>query len=152
MPFLIILLACASLSVTAMAGDKPQVDILVKGTKSWDGAPMSYPDGTPEITVAHYRLTKDTNVPVHCHPMPLAGVITKGAIEVFKENGGSRIFREGDAVIEMMKHWHRGMSITDEAEFIVVYAGAEGIPTTIKKGDSAELKALCAPTRLMSDD
>ena len=137
------LLALAPL--TAVADDdapKPEATILVQSTETWDGVELTYPEGQPEITVARIKIPAGYTLPMHCHPMPLAGVVVSGKLKVATKVGEANTFEEGDGVIEVMNTWHQGTAIED-TDLVVVYAGALGLPTSLSEDGDPALTQYC---------
>ena len=132
-------------SLNTAIANEVTADILIKGSKSWDGGVISYPKGQAELIVQKIVISpndKEVSLAMHCHTIPLAAYVTRGSLKVVKANGEEKIFKAGDAFIEVMKSWHKGV-FTEEAELIVFYAGKEGAPVSTKKDGSAELVKLC---------
>lgn len=48
--------------------------------------------------------------------------------------GQSRVFRRGEAMVEVMDTWHQGKAIRGPVELVAFYARAEGIPVTELEG------------------
>jgi quercetin dioxygenase-like cupin family protein len=71
-------LAALLLMPAFAAGSGVSVETLAEGSTSWDGGAFSYPEGTPRITVVRIQVPAGEGFPWHCHPMPLAGAITRG--------------------------------------------------------------------------
>lgn len=120
-------------------------DILVKGSTSWDGGTIAYPQGKAELIVQKITVSpgdKEISLAMHCHTIPLAAYVTKGSLKVVKANGEEKMFKAGDAFIEVMKTWHKGV-FNEEAELIVFYAGEKDVPVSTKKDGSADLIKLC---------
>lgn len=109
---------------------------LVRSTRSWDGHLLPpYPRGQPEVSVRKIIIPPGTRLPEHLHPVINAGVLVRGEITVFKEGGEKRKVSAGEALIEVVDTWHYGVNTGRKpAEILVVYAGSEGIPTTVLKG------------------
>ena len=117
-------------------------EILVKSTTSWDGESFEYPKGQGELTVSRITIPRGVTLPLHCHPVPLAGVISSGTLEVRKESGESVVIIEGSGLIEVFNQWHHGHAI-EKTEIIVVYAGAAGLPVTVLRDSDPALTAQC---------
>ena len=142
LPLMLALNACSTTMDTEPATTpdpgpaKASTEVLVQSTHSWDGGDFSYPDGDAQLTVVRIEIPAGVALPMHCHPVPLAGVLTKGVLEVDKESGEQITLDAGDGLIEVSNQGHRGRAL-EEVEIMVVYAGAEGIPVTVlKDGDS----------------
>lgn len=133
----LIMLLLLSISCTGHAEDGKEVsfETLVKTTKSWDGQELiSYADGSPEITILKVKVAPGAVVKQHKHPVLNAAVILSGEIKVVSEHGDTKVFREGDVVVELVDTMHYGKNTgLVDAEIIVFYAGAKGVPLSIKK-------------------
>lgn len=120
-------------------------DILVKGSASWDGGAITYPQGKAELIVQKITVTpgdKEIALAMHCHTIPLAAYVTKGSLKVVKANGEEKMFKAGDAFIEVMKSWHKGV-FNEDAELIVFYAGEKDVPVSTKQDGNPDLIKLC---------
>jgi quercetin dioxygenase-like cupin family protein len=142
-----IVAAMASLGLAACAGfgdpaAQVTTEILVQSTASWDGADFTYPQGQPEITVVRITIPAGVSLPLHCHPVPLAGVVTAGRLEVRKPGGETIVLQAGDGLIEVFNQWHQGSGL-ETTEILVVYAGAAGLPVTVLPGGDPDLAANC---------
>lgn len=105
-----------------------EVEPLVKGTTSWDGATLpAYPSGQPEITVLRYRIEPGARLPLHQHPVINAAVMLRGELLVTAATGETHRLVAGDAILELVETAHWGENIGAEpVELIVFYAGAFG--------------------------
>jgi quercetin dioxygenase-like cupin family protein len=110
--------------------DGPQIKELLKTPTTWNGGSFTYPKGKAEVTIINIKLAEGKSAPMHCHPIPTAGYILEGKIEVTLKSGESQIFKKGDAVMEVSHTIHNGKAIDGPVELLVFYAGAEGIPHT----------------------
>jgi quercetin dioxygenase-like cupin family protein len=118
---------------------KTEVVKLVESSKSWNGAPLpSYPAGTPQVTILKITIPPHTALKMHKHPVINAGVVMKGVLTVSTEKGESMIINAGEPIVELVNIWHYGKNDGHEpVELIVFYAGIEGTPITVPKGDEA---------------
>ena len=130
------------LSQPAGAESDISTEVLIQSSTSWDGQPFDYPEGTPEISVVRIRIPAGASLPWHCHPVPLAGVLTRGRLQVTKRDGEHITVEEGEGLIEVSRQWHRGRA-EEDAEIIVVYAGAAGMPNGFGENSEPELAGLC---------
>ena len=130
----------------AAAADNITSTILHSGSTSWDGEAFAYPDGEPEISIQKITFRsdgKEVALPVHCHPVPIAGYVLKGSVRVIlKSTGKSRLFKEGEAIIEVSNTWHHGV-FTEDTELLVFYAGKKGVPISVKEGDASSVSKGC---------
>lgn len=119
--------------------------ILAQGSTSWDGGAIAYPQGEAELIVQKIAVTpdgKEISLAMHCHTIPLAAYVTKGSLKVIKATGEEKIFKAGDAFIEVMQSWHKGV-FNEEAELIVFYAAEKGVPISTKEDGNPDLIKLC---------
>ncbi len=123
---------CLLLSNCQLAYSKA---LLLKDSQSWDGGTISYPKGKAEISSVKLSLKKNQKTPFHCHPVPTFGYILKGSLKVETKSGKTKVFNEGESVIEVMRTVHRGIALSDEVEILAFYAGAKNQPNTILHGD-----------------
>ncbi len=136
----------AVLLITVSLGSAKEtvsVQVLTKGSNSWDGNTISYAQGLAEISVVKIHIPFDIKLPLHCHPTPLAAYVTRGALEVTKKSGEKMMFKAGDAFIEVMNSWHSGRGIGQDTELIVFYAGTKNIPLSVKEDGDPVLTEKC---------
>ena len=137
-----IVLGLCFIVMTASYGQnvpKTEVVKLVESTKSWNGAALpSYPAGTPQVTILKITIPPHTALKTHKHPVINAGVVMKGELTVSTEKGETMIIKAGEPIVELVNIWHYGKNDGNEpVELIVFYAGIEGTPITVPKGDEA---------------
>jgi len=53
-------------------------------------------------------------------------------VKVVKPSGEYKLFKAGDAFIEVVNKWHKGIFVED-TELIVFYAGTNGVALSVKK-------------------
>jgi quercetin dioxygenase-like cupin family protein len=120
--------------------------ILEQGSTSWNGGAFAYPEGEPKISIQKITVkveSEEVPLPLHCHPVPLAAYVLKGSVRVkIASTGKSRLFKEGDALIEVSNTWHQGV-FTEDSELLVIYAGEKDIPLSIKKEDDSPFAKKC---------
>ena len=126
--------------VASVAEAKARVETLAKTEKTWAGDPLpSYPSGRPEITILRIVIPAKSTLPLHKHPVINAGVLLKGELTVFTEDGETLRMKAGDSIVEVVDKWHYGKNEGDEpAEIIVFYAGSRGMPITVKRNREKE--------------
>lgn len=136
-----LILFLLSLQCLLIAGEyaeaKPDVKVLAKSTKSWNGDTLAaYPQGQPEVTILDIKIPPKTKLHIHKHPVINAGVLLKGEMTVVAEDGKTLHLKAGDAIVEMVGKWHYGINEgNDTAEIVVVYAGTVGQPITVLKDE-----------------
>ena len=120
--------------------------ILVKESVSWDGGAFEYATkGKSEITVQRIEIIaggEEVSLAVHCHTMPLAAYVLKGSVKVVMPSGENKVFMAGEAFIEVMNKWHKGIFVED-TELIVFYAGKENIALSANNDSSSPLSKYC---------
>tara|TARA_R110000823_G_scaffold144958_9_gene275146 strand:- start:10128 stop:10550 length:423 start_codon:yes stop_codon:yes gene_type:complete len=124
---LAMILVFASAATQRVLASEP----LLQSGKSWNGDAIAYPEGDPQVTAVILRIEDGEEPPFHCHPVPTMGYVLRGTLEVETRAGEKAVFREGDAVLELMRTVHRGRALQAPVEIIVFYAGARGLPTTV---------------------
>ncbi|MCK7598929.1 cupin domain-containing protein [Microbulbifer sp. CAU 1566] len=120
-------------------------DQLLQTSTTWAGEKLAYPDGQAQITSEKLRIPAGKTSPFHCHPVPTMGYILKGDVQVETKDGNKTLLKQGESAVEVLKTLHRGTAVNGDAEIIVFYAGAEGIPTTVMAGSDSS-HALCTPS------
>jgi len=119
--------------------------ILHNESISWDGGTFEYVKGKAEITIQKIDIrpgSEEVSLAIHCHSMPLAAYVAKGSVKVVKPSGENKLYKAGDAFIEVMNKWHKGVFVED-TELLVFYAGKEGLPLSVEKGTISPLSKTC---------
>lgn len=116
-------------------GSAVQSEVLVKATRTWDGALLpAYPQGQPEVTILRITIPPKTSLPWHTHPVINAGVLLSGELRIHTKENEVLELKAGDALIELVDKLHYGENPGEEPAVIVVfYAGIEGVPVTVPK-------------------
>jgi len=136
----VVLAFCITVSTSyAQTPARTEVVKVVESSKSWNGAMLpAYPAGTPQITILKITIPPHTALKTHKHPVINAGVVLKGELMVSTETGETRMIKAGEPIIELVDIWHYGKNDGNEpVELIVFYAGVEGTPLTIPRGNEA---------------
>ncbi|CAA0125058.1 Uncharacterised protein [BD1-7 clade bacterium] len=113
---------------------------LLQTTKTWEGNPIVYPKGTPEVTAVRIVIEEGKPLPYHCHPVPTLGYIVKGELEIETKSGDKNVVREGDAVVEVLNKMHSGIALKGPVEIVAFYVGQVGIPNTLHAGTADAAK------------
>jgi len=110
------------------------VSQVLQTTRSWDGNKYSrYVNGQPQITILKISIPPNTALDWHEHPMISAAYVVSGQITV--EIRGTRkrkTFSAGQALAESVATVHRGYTTNQPVDLVVFYAGAVGLPLSIK--------------------
>lgn len=97
------------------------------------GQPIAYPTAAPaKITSAIVTMLPGEATGWHQHDVPMFGYILEGEVTVDYGAKGTRVYRQGDAVIEAVDWPHNGRNTgTVPARILAVFMGAKGIPNTV---------------------
>jgi quercetin dioxygenase-like cupin family protein len=119
-----------------------RVETLAKSDQAWNGERLPpYPSAQPLVSVLRITIPAGVTLARHHHPVINAGVLLQGRLEVISDQGERLELKAGDALIEVVNQVHYGKSLGPEpAVIVVVYAGAQGVPTTVR--DSAPKTSL----------
>lgn len=131
--FLGIYVLFAVLAVAAQGAMAAQP--LLQSRTTWEGSPIQYPDGEAQVTAVILSLAPEDAPAFHCHPVPTMGYVLEGELEVETSDGKTSVFRQGQAVVEVMRTVHRGRALNGSARIVVFYAGAVDMPTTVLPAD-----------------
>lgn len=135
-PFLDLYLAVVMLTTCHVAQSAETTPLLSAGT-SWNGGAIHYPEGVPRVTALKIRLKNGESTSIHCHPVPLFAYILKGRLRVTTGLGQSKVFKRGEAMVEVMNTWHQGKAVKGPVELIAFYAGVEGTEVSEVQGDES---------------
>lgn len=134
--YVVLLAVLASGVAPVSAVGAPQV--LLRTGADWAGSDIVYPAGDAEVTAVILRIEEGETPPFHCHPVPTFGYVLRGVVEVQMRDGRTAVFREGQAVVEVMRSVHRGRALEAPVEILVFYAGAAEMPTTVLPEDDPQ--------------
>ena len=122
-------LAAASLFCTGLvwaAEPAPAVTsrIILKATRTWDGTPIVYPQGTAEVTGIIVTVAPGAQTGWHAHPVPSFGMVLEGELEVELQDGRRLTLKAGDGLAEVFERAHNGRNTgTVPMKVLVFYAG-----------------------------
>ena len=107
--------------------------VLHSSSKSSAGESISYPKGTPKLTIAQVIFPVGGILPKHTHPAPLIVHIMSGEVTSERPNGKKVVYKAGDTFVEATNSPH---TVTNTAKtptiVYAVIAGAEGLgPLTV---------------------
>lgn len=110
-----------------------KVTPVLKTTTSWNGAPITYPAGKPEITGLLLEIAPGGETGWHQHPVPSFGMVLEGTLEVTLKDGKTKRLGPGEAIAEVVDTLHNGRNVgTTPLKLVVFYAGVVGTPLTVK--------------------
>lgn len=124
-----------------------KVTPLLKTTTTWDGAPIAYPAGQPEITGIMIEIAPGGDTSWHAHPVPSFGMLLEGELEVTLPDGRKKLIKAGEAVAEVIGTAHNGRNVgKGPVKLVVFYAGAVGKPVTVPRPDAKANASTAQPT------
>lgn len=111
--------------------------LISQSAQSWDGTKLHYPAGEAQLSIVQITIKPGESTEFHCHPVPSAGYVLSGKLEVELGNGKTKRFSTGEVITEVVTTLHRGMNLSAEApvELIVFYAGATHTPLSFHGKD-----------------
>jgi len=123
-----------SLEAAALdAANDIKVTPLAKETTSWDGTPITYPQGQAEMTALLIEIGPDAQTGWHCHPVPNFAYMFEGTLEVTLDDGRVKLLKAGDVLSEVVNRSHNGRNVgSSPARLVVFYTGAVGTPLSVK--------------------
>jgi quercetin dioxygenase-like cupin family protein len=108
---------------------------VLKTGASWDGKPIRYPAGQPEITGMVVEIAPGAETGWHLHPVPSFAMVLEGELEVRLRSGSVKRLQAGEAVAEVVNTAHNGRNVGPvPVKLVVFYAGAAGQGLTAKEG------------------
>lgn len=112
----------------------PPVEVLLQSETTVIGQPIVYPKGPAEITVAIVTMQPGQVTGWHRHEAPLTAHMLEGELTVDYGDDGTRVYRQGDTLIEALGSRHNGQNTgTGIARVLVVFSGAVGTPNTVSE-------------------
>lgn len=129
-------LGIAGLSALMMipAAEAAEVKKLIDSDKDIIGNPVTYPGGQ-QATISGYDITLRPGEcnGWHSHPVPTFGYMLSGTLTVSYANEEKRVIKAGSTIIEAQHMKHEGCNTgDDDVRIIVFYAGADGVPVTVR--------------------
>jgi quercetin dioxygenase-like cupin family protein len=110
-----------------------RVTPLAKETTSWDGNPITYPQGQAEVTALFVEIGPGAETGWHCHPVPNFAYMLDGMLEVMLDDGRVKRLKAGDVLSEVVNRSHNGRNVASyPAKLVVFYTGVVGTPLTVE--------------------
>ncbi len=132
-PLATVLLGAALLVVSADRGaTRDTVTSLLSTGQTVLSQPIAYPTQSPaKIVSAIVTMLPGEETGWHQHDVPMFGYILEGEVTVDYGTKGTRVYRQGEALVEAIDVPHNGRnSGTGPARILSVFMGAEGVPNT----------------------
>jgi quercetin dioxygenase-like cupin family protein len=132
--FIILVLVFQSKAFSLEQTTSVNVSTVLKVESSWDGKPIVYPKGKPEITGMLVEIAPGGETGWHFHPVPSFGMVLEGELEVQLKNGVVKRLKPGEALAEVVNTLHNGRNVgLVPVKILVFYAGAVGQKLTVKE-------------------
>lgn len=114
-----------------------KVTPLAKETSSWDGKPIVYPQGKPEMTALLVEIAPGAQTGWHHHLVPNFAYMLEGTLELTLDDGRVKLLKAGEELPEVVNRPHNGRNVgSAPAKLIVFYAGTVGTPLSIEEKKS----------------
>jgi len=96
------------------------------------GQPLAYPaQGKAKVTSVIVTMQPGEETGWHRHDAPMFGYILEGEVTVDYGAKGTRVYRQGEAVMEAVDWPHSGRNTGGvQTRILAVFMGAEGVPNT----------------------
>lgn len=116
-----------------------KVTRLLQTTTDAAGRPLGWPtEGPTQLTAVHVEIAPGGSTGWHIHPLPCAGYVLEGELEISLIDGRKHVVRAGEALAEMVNFEHEGRNTTDKPARLVMFViGVEGKPFTVKTAGPA---------------
>lgn len=97
------------------------------------GQPIVYPRSEPaKVVSVIVTMLPGEETGWHRHDVPMFGLILEGEVTVDYGAKGTRVYRQGEAVMEAIDVAHNGRNTgAVPARILAVFMGAKGIPNTV---------------------
>lgn len=130
--FLFVLLILQSVVFSLEKADSLKVLTILKTATSWNGNPIEYPTGKPEISGLTIEIPPGGETGWHKHPVPSFAMILEGELEVKLKDGSVKRLKTGEALAEVVDTFHNGRNVgTVPVKLVVFYAGVADQKLTI---------------------
>jgi quercetin dioxygenase-like cupin family protein len=127
-------LVCQPTAFALEASSDVKVAAVLKADTSWDGKPISYPEGKPEITGLIIEIAPGGETGWHLHPVSSFGLMLEGELEIQLKNGALKRLKAGEALVEVINTLHNGRNTGSiPVKLVIFYAGAAGQKLTVKE-------------------
>ena len=110
---------------------------LAKETASWDGRPIVYPQGKPEMTALLVEIAPGAQTGWHHHLVPNFAYMLEGTLELTLDDGRVKLLKAGEELPEVVNRPHNGRNVgSTPVKLLVFYAGAVGTPLSVEEKKS----------------
>ena len=107
---------------------------LIRTSTSWNGTSLpDYPLGKPELVAVKYILPSGQKLGWHHHIAMNHGVLIQGELTVVGLDGQTKVFREGDVIVEMVEDIHHGENQGATTVILYMfYLAQENVPLSVQ--------------------
>jgi len=129
----ILIAAGVMISSAQHALTREQVSLLLSTGQTVLGQPVAYPTASPaKVTSAIVTMQPGEATGWHKHDVPMFGYILEGEVTVDYGAKGTRVYRQGEAIVEAVDWPHNGRNTGKmPARILAVFMGADGVPNTV---------------------
>ncbi len=123
----------ALLSSTEYGATREQAASLLSTGQTVLGQPIAYPTQAPaKVTSAIITMQPGEETGWHQHDVPMFCYILEGEVTVDYGAKGTRVYRQGEAIMEAIDVAHDGRNNgAGPARILAVFMGADGVPNTV---------------------
>jgi quercetin dioxygenase-like cupin family protein len=127
------LVVAALLTSAGRAQTGFQATVLLQASQTAAGQPIQFPLFRNQITALRAELAPGGQTGRHMHPVPTFVYVLEGELTVEAEGHATKVYKAGDAFLEVVNTWHNGINRTNApTRFLVVFAGEEGKPNLVR--------------------
>ena len=127
-------LVCQPTAFALDTSSAVKASVILKTDTSWDGKPIIYPEGKPELTGLIIEIAPGGETGWHLHPVSSFGLVLEGDLEVQLKSGALKRLKAGEALAEVINTLHNGRNLgSTPVKLVVFYAGVVGQKLTIKE-------------------
>lgn len=107
---------------------------LIRTSTSWNGTSLpDYPLGKPELVAVKYIIQPGQKLGWHHHIAMNHGVLIQGELTVVGLDGQTKVFREGDVIVEMVEDIHHGENQGATTVILYMfYLAQENVPLSVQ--------------------
>lgn len=106
---------------------------LLQASTTPSGQPIEFPLLRNQFSASLVEIAPGGQVGRHMHPVPVMVYILEGELTVETEGQQPRIYKAGQAALEVVNTWHNGLNRGSvPLKFLAIFAGEEGKPVTIR--------------------
>ena len=107
---------------------------LIRTSTSWNGTSLpDYPLGKPELVAVKYIIPPGQKLGWHHHIAMNHGVLIQGELTIVGLDGQTKVFREGDVIVEMVEDIHHGENQGATTVILYMfYLAQENVPLSVQ--------------------